>query len=175
MSDPRLSVVEGDITHLAVDAVVNAANESLLGGGGVDHAIHRAAGPELLEECRTLGGCPTGEARITSGYRLTARYVIHTVGPVWQGGTKGEPALLAACYANSLQLAQQSGSSSVAFPAISTGIYGYPPEPAAQIAIRTVSTFLKDQPLPDRVIFCCFDKSAADIYRRLLGIGDRDH
>jgi O-acetyl-ADP-ribose deacetylase (regulator of RNase III) len=172
MSDPRLSVIEGDITHLAVDAIVNAANESLLGGGGVDGAIHRAAGPELLEECRTLGGCPPGEARITSGYRLPAKYIIHTVGPVWKGGANGEAALLASCYRNSLQLAAQSGSGSVAFPAISTGVYGYPAAQAAEIAYRSVSAFLEVQPLPDRVIFCCFDRATAEAYRRLLGISD---
>ena len=166
--DPRLSVIEGDITKLAVDAIVNAANESLLGGGGVDGAIHRAAGPELLEECRALGGCPTGEARITSAYNLPARYVIHTVGPVWQGGAHGEDDLLAACYRNAIGLATQSGSASVAFPAISTGIYRFPPTRAAGIAVRTVSASLDGQPLPDRVLFCCFDKGTADIYRRLL-------
>ena len=168
MADPRLSVIEGDITKLAVDAVVNAANESLLGGGGVDEAIHRAAGPELLEECRTLGGCPTGEARITSAYNLPARYVIHTVGPVWQGGAHGEDDLLAACYRTAIGLATQSGSASVAFPAISTGVYRFPPTRAAEIAVRTVSAALDGQPLPDRVLFCCFDKGTADIYRRLL-------
>ena len=168
MSDPRLSVVEGDITKLAVDAIVNAANESLLGGGGVDGAIHRAAGPGLLEECRGLGGCPTGEARITSGYGLAAKYVIHTVGPVWQGGAHGEDDLLAACYRNSIALATQSGSASVAFPAISTGIYRFPAKRAAQIAVKSVSAALDGQPLPDRVLFCCFNKETADIYRRLL-------
>jgi O-acetyl-ADP-ribose deacetylase (regulator of RNase III) len=170
MTDPRLSVVEGDITHLAVDAIVNAANETLLGGGGVDGAIHRAAGPELLAECRTLGGCPPGEARITSGYRLPAKYVIHTVGPVWRGGRNGEAELLASCYRNSLTLAAQSGSSSVAFPAVSTGVYGYPADKAAAIAHRTVTEFLGTQPLPDRVIFCCFNRETAEAYRRLLGI-----
>lgn len=161
----RIEVVEGDITHLDVDAIVNAAKESLLGGGGVDGAIHRAAGPELLAECRTLGGCPTGEARITSGYRLKARRVIHTVGPVWRGGTQGEPELLARCYRNALALAVVEGLRSMAFPAISTGIYGYPREAAAEIAVREVRLI----GMPEHVIFCCFDKTTADIYREVLG------
>jgi len=160
----RLEVIEGDITRLDVDAIVNAANESLLGGGGVDGAIHRAAGPELLAECRTLHGCPTGEARITKGYRLKARYVIHTVGPVWRGGKADEPELLASCYRNSLALAEEHGLKSIAFPAISTGIYGYPKEQAAEIAVREV----KANAQLDRVIFCCFDKPTADLYRTLL-------
>ena len=168
MIDPLLSVVEGDITRLAVDAIVNAANESLLGGGGVDGAIHRAAGPDLLDECRAIGGCPTGEARITSGYRLSAKYVIHTVGPVWRGGGAGEDSLLASCYRNCIVLAAQSGSASLAFPAISTGIFGFPPERAAKIAVRATCEALTDRPLPDRVLFCCFDKQTAAIYQRLL-------
>jgi len=166
--DPRLSVIEGDITKLAVDAIVNAANESLLGGGGVDGAIHAAAGPELLEETRTMGGCATGDAKITAAYALPARYVIHAVGPVWQGGTNGEDRLLASAYRRAIELAAQSGSASVAFPAISTGVYRFPKERAAAIAVRAVSEALDGRPLPDRVIFCCFDKQTADIYRKLL-------
>jgi O-acetyl-ADP-ribose deacetylase (regulator of RNase III) len=161
----HLEVIEGDITRLDVDAIVNAANESLLGGGGVDGAIHRAAGPELLAECRTLNGCPTGEAKITRGYRLKARHVIHTVGPVWHGGTSNEPELLARCYRNSLALTERHRLKSIAFPAISTGVYGYPKEPAAEIAVREVKAHTGDL---DRVMFCCFDKATADLYRALL-------
>jgi O-acetyl-ADP-ribose deacetylase (regulator of RNase III) len=164
----RIQVVDGDITELAVDAIVNAANPSLLGGAGVDGAIHRAAGPQLLEECHLLRGCPTGEARITKGYRLAARHVIHTVGPVWRGGGFGEHELLASCYRQSLDLARSYAVRSIAFPAISTGVYGFPPEPAAEIAQATVTPFLEAHALPELVVFCCFGESSTNIYRRLL-------
>jgi O-acetyl-ADP-ribose deacetylase (regulator of RNase III) len=164
----RLEALEADITTLAVDAIVNAANERLLGGGGVDGAIHRAAGPELLEACRALGGCPTGEARITPGFRLPARFVIHTVGPVWQGGGRGEPALLAACYRNSLALAVEHDARTVAFPAISTGVYGYPLEDATRIAVATVAAVLAGEPRIQRVTFCCFGAAALAAYEGAL-------
>ncbi len=159
----RLSVVVEDITRLEVDAIVNAANRSLLGGGGVDGAIHRAAGPELVEHCRTLGGCRTGEAKITPGFGLSARHVIHTVGPVWRGGTDGEPDLLAACYDRCLELAVEAELKSLAFPGISTGAYGFPKPLAADIAVGTVSAFVKARPgLLEAVVFCAFDHVYAD-------------
>ena len=168
----HMSIVEGDITRLEVDAIVNAANESLLGGGGVDGAIHAAAGPELLDECRGLGGCPTGEARITKGYLLPARHVIHTVGPVWQGGGEGEEDLLAGCYRSSLALARKKSLSSIAFPAISTGVYQFPADRAAGIAVATVCAFLAEETILEEVIFCCFGAASADAHRAALsGIG----
>ena len=166
---PRLEAFQGDITQQAVDAIVNAANTTLLGGGGVDGAIHRAAGPELLEECRQIGGCPTGEARITRGYRLAARYVIHTVGPVWSGGGRGEPELLRGCHENALRLARGHGVASVAFPSISTGAYRYPIEQAASVAVEAVRRELREPGPVELVRFVCFSAGDLQVYRRLLG------
>jgi O-acetyl-ADP-ribose deacetylase (regulator of RNase III) len=164
----RIEIAQGDITRLKVDVIVNAANSSLLGGGGVDGAIHRAAGPELLAECRTLGGCPTGEAKITQGYRLPAQHVIHTVGPVWHGGGRNEDSLLASCYRNSLALAKAQGLKTIAFPSISTGAYGFPLERAARIALREIRTFLDREPEFGTVYCVCFGEEAERIYREAL-------
>jgi|YNPNPStandDraft_1061719.scaffolds.fasta_scaffold06241_5 O-acetyl-ADP-ribose deacetylase (regulator of RNase III) len=164
----RLQVIEGDITRQNVDAIVNAANTTLLGGGGVDGAIHRAAGPELLAECRTIGGCPTGEARITRGYRLPAKWVIHTVGPVWHGGDRGEDELLASCYRSSLELAVQHGVKTIAFPAISTGAYGFPVDCAARIAVRECLSFLHKHPEFGEIRLVCFGAKAFDAYKAAL-------
>jgi O-acetyl-ADP-ribose deacetylase len=161
---PKIEVINADITTLKVDAIVNAANESLLGGGGVDGAIHRAAGPKLLEETRAIGGCRTGDARLTQGYNLPAKYVIHTVGPFWQGGDHGEDDLLAACYRHSMSIALRNHIRSIAFPSISTGVYRFPLERAASIAAEEVTTFLQTYPEFDRVIFCTFGEAATKAY-----------
>jgi len=169
----RIEIVEGDITKQKVDAIVNAANPSLLGGGGVDGAIHRAAGPELLEECKKIGGCPTGEARVTKGYRLPAKWVIHTVGPVWRGGNANEDELLASCYRNSLKAAKEIGAKTVSFPSISTGAYGFPMDRASEIALKETAKFLETDNFIEKVIFVCFGEKALNIYKntfnRLFG------
>jgi O-acetyl-ADP-ribose deacetylase (regulator of RNase III) len=167
----RMEAVQGDITTLQADAIVNAANTTLLGGGGVDGAIHRAAGPELLAKCRTLNDCPTGEAKITKGYRLPAKHVIHTVGPVWRGGNSGEDEFLANCYHNSLRLAVENSVKTIAFPAISTGVYRFPRDRACAIAVATASKFLAAEPFIDKVIFCCFDAPALGWYQEKLASG----
>jgi O-acetyl-ADP-ribose deacetylase (regulator of RNase III) len=164
----RIEIIAGDITKLVLDAIVNAANSSLLGGGGVDGAIHRGAGPELYEECKRLKGCPTGEAKITKGYNLPAKHVIHTVGPIWNGGERNEDEKLARCYRNSLLLAAQNGLKTIAFPAISTGAYGFPMDRAARIAIREAIAFLAVNPDFEKVIFCCFGPAAFRVYEEVL-------
>jgi O-acetyl-ADP-ribose deacetylase (regulator of RNase III) len=164
----RITLIQGDITVQHVDAIVNAANTSLLGGGGVDGAIHRAAGPELPKECRTLGGCPTGEARITKGYRLPAKYVIHTPGPIWRGGGHDEDGLLANCYRNSLTLAVQHNARTIAFPSLSTGIYGFPIERASRIAVREVKTVLENDATIEKVVFVCFSRTDYNVYQAAL-------
>lgn len=163
-----IEVIQADITKLNVDAIVNAANGSLMGGGGVDGAIHRAAGPKLLAKCMTLGGCKTGDAKITPGYKLRAKYVIDTVGPVWRGGMKGEPELLASCYRRSLEVAVENDVKTIAFPCISTGVYHYPKDQACRIAVETVTAFLHTHPEITRVIFCCFNEGDFSLYQKRL-------
>lgn len=163
-----IELYKGDITKVKVDVIVNAANKSLLGGGGVDGAIHRAAGKELLEECKTLKGCETGQAKITKGYQLPARFVIHTVGPVWLGGNSNEPELLRSCYLNSLKIASEKGLSTIAFPGISTGVYGFPKKQAAEIAIEAVKSFAEKHDKPEKVIFVVFDEESENFYNKLL-------
>jgi O-acetyl-ADP-ribose deacetylase (regulator of RNase III) len=169
-----LRALRADITTLQVDAIVNAANSSLLGGGGVDGAIHRAAGPDLVHECRLLGGCKTGEAKLTKGYRLPARFIVHTVGPVWRGGTSGEPELLAACYRRSMAIAAAQGVRSIAFPSIGTGIYGYPVELAAGVAVTTVREALQGETSVEEVVFCCFSASDLAVYEAALRAGSTE-
>ncbi len=169
MDEKTIEVIAADITTLRVDAIVNAANTSLLGGGGVDGAIHRAAGPELLAQCRLLNGCSTGRAKITEGYKLPAKFIIHTPGPVWRGGREGEPELLAGCYRSCLRLAEENGCESVAFPSISTGVYHYPLEQAAEIAMREIAEFLRTSRTVKRVILACYDPRTLEIYRAAQG------